>query len=106
MKKGIILLLIAVNAAACTAPEKPEEMATCDMYGGVAASTMSARQAGVSLSDMMKTSDSQSPGLSEISRHMIIEAYDEPEYSSELVKQRVIADFRDRWHLRCLKDTK
>lgn len=105
MKKGIALLLIAV--AACTAPEKPEDMdAICESAGLLAESIMEVRQAGGSLSSMMEPSDSQSPGFREIHRAMIIEAYDEPGYSSESVRQRVIADFRDRWHLLCLKDTK
>lgn len=99
MKKGIALLLIAFasNAAAGTALNDKY----CNGIGALAASAMGAHQSGVPLSTAIKVG-----ALDDVSRRIVIEAYEHPRYSTESVRQRAIADFRDKQHLRCLKDTK
>jgi hypothetical protein len=45
-------------------------------------------------------------GIMALSRDIIVEAYDEPHWSTPETKQRSIGDFRDKVHVECLKGVK
>jgi hypothetical protein len=69
----------------------------CDMIGQTAGMMMDLRQRGVSLS--------QGLGLSthEIVRRIVLDAWGYPAMRTAVEQERMIAEFRDAWHLHCLR---
>lgn len=73
----------------------------CEFLGKFAEIFMTSRQIGMPLSTALE-SIPDSP-LSEVMRTMILEAWGHPVYSTESISQSTISEFRDKWHLSCLK---
>lgn len=69
----------------------------CDGLSSLSEKIMEARQAGVSLSNALGIVQT------EATRMIVMDAWESPRYSTESVIQREIEDFRDRWHLTCLR---
>jgi hypothetical protein len=80
-----------------TGEETMEKSDYCETISELAEQIMTTRQNGVSLSDAL--------GISELDlvRAMVMNAWETPRYSMESLSQREIDDFRDKWHLLCLK---
>lgn len=77
--------------------EKLENDNYCETVSNLSENIMKSRQRGASLSDAL--------GISplEIVRTIVLDAWETPRYSMESLSQREIDDFRDKWHLLCLK---
>ena len=69
----------------------------CDGLSSLSEKIMEARQAGVSLSNALGIVQT------EATRMIVMDAWESPRYSTESIIQREIEDFRDRWHLTCLR---
>jgi len=89
------LLLVAFFATPSFAQETtPEEM--CPVVGSLAEATLEAYYSGVPMSQLLAIDS-----LSEIGRLMIMDAYDEPRYSTEEMIAEATFDFRTLWEHRC-----
>lgn len=69
----------------------------CEKISEISEAIMESRQRGVSLSNALGTSPL------DIVRTIVLDAWESPRYSTESVVQREVDDFRDQWHLVCLK---
>lgn len=76
-------------------PVDPDEY--CEVISRLSEKVMESRQAGVPLSNALGVAKT------DLSRMMVLEAWQTPRYSIESLSQREIDDFRDKWHLLCLK---
>lgn len=97
MKMHIVSALVAIMIAA-PAAATDEGQATCDEISALAEAIMTARQSGVSLGQAMSIADGNG-GVEE----MVIKAWEIPRYSTAQVQRREIEDFRDQWHLVCVR---
>ena len=70
----------------------------CEAVAGQAELVMKARQVGVSLSEAL-----EAVGDNEMGRVMVINAYELSRMHTEEYQQRMISDYRNLWHLACLK---
>ena len=98
------VLAFAAPAHAETAPAEPEDF--CERIGGLAEAVMSARQRGVTLSQIMTKFDpnregADSPEVDEIIRDMALIAYQQSQYSTPDIRNQVIADFRNEHETAC-----
>jgi hypothetical protein len=94
MKYAIIL------AAAIAA--SPAFADTCARIGEFAESTMGARQSGAALSRVIAVTNDLPP----LFRAIVLEAYEQPRYQSEMHKNREIQDFRNKWESACYRAKK
>jgi hypothetical protein len=96
-----LTLALAIISSPLLAQEPAEEPvgndAYCGMISKLSEQIMSSRQKGVSLSTALGIAKS------DLIRMIVMDAWESPRYSSETVSQREIDDFRDKWHLLCLK---
>lgn len=69
-----------------------------DTLAPLTEAVMKGRQNGVSLGEMMKIA-----GDSESMQSIVMAAFKQSAYNTESVKDKVIRDFRDEWHLACLQ---
>lgn len=98
--RNTILILSLVTSMAGSAGADPHDE-KCAALALLAEATMQSRQAGVSLSQMLgiiETDDSAA-----IFRTITLDAYDRPRMNMAENQQRMISDFRDEWHLLCMK---
>jgi len=75
----------------------------CEKVAELAEMIMSARQEGVPMVAMMK-SNSQGEGASELSRMLIIAAYEKPGFSTKENRSRAVVDFQNDVYLQCVKE--
>ena len=94
-----LLLTIALAATPAVAKEEATKQDICDAYGKVAEAIMTARQGGVSMSKSMALADDNN-----LVKSLVIEAYEQPAYSTESVKKKTIRDFADNFLLVCYKE--
>ncbi len=82
---------------ACCAPlSATAEPASCESVGSLAKAAMEARQGGVALQDLM-------PSANDLTKQLLIMAYEEPAYASERGRQAAITDFQNDVYLDCIK---
>lgn len=105
MKTTLIAALIFA-AFPAMAEEYVNTDVKCAAISALAESTMTARQNGVSMSYMMDMVGESEPWLVEIARPLVIAAYEHNRYHSWKVQRQKIEDFRDEWHLTCIKVSK
>ena len=94
MKYAIILAAAIAAAPAYADP--------CARIGSFAAEVMATRQSGAALSRVLAITDD----MPSIFRKIVLEAYEEPRYQSELHKQRSAQDYRNRWESACYRAKK
>ena len=94
MKTLVASILIAI-ASVASANE------FCESVGKFAEITMRGRQSGVPMSQVMKYATERD---NEMLQAMIMEAYNQPRYSSKEYQDRAVADFRNVWELACYKE--
>jgi hypothetical protein len=75
----------------------------CKSLGKSGELTMRSRQQGVDMSAVMELANKAGP-MKQVLRHMIIDAYDEPQYSSKEMQDRVIKEFSNQAQLKCYKN--
>lgn len=93
MKLGFVLGIFALVLAG---PARAEE-SDCARLARFAGTIMELHQNRVPLADVLALTDD--PILTEI----VLDAYDSIRFSTEGAQQRAVSDFRDRWHLACLR---
>ena len=98
---ALAVLAFAFLPQASTGKEKPAptQEQLCEIEGSLAKVVMDGRQLGFELSGMLKMVKTAPGG----SREMVLQAYEEPRYSTKAMQQRTITDFADNWLLRCLR---
>lgn len=97
--------LLAISLTVLSSSLMAEEMASnsmeneeyCEAISRLSEGIMKSRQAGVSLSDSLGIAQT------EVTRMIVLDAWESPRYSTKSVIQREVDDFRDKWHLGCLK---
>lgn len=79
----------------------------CRAFSNTAEAAMYARQNGTAMSTLMDHLKGGGPLKNEIVKSLVedvvMEAYSSPRHTSENTKHKAIQDFRDSWHLKCLK---
>lgn len=94
MKNFIIAALITVFPFAASSQDL-----TCADFGQLAENIMTARQNGVPLSQLMELlGELRSIELFE---KLVMEAYEQPRYSTKAVQNSTIEDYRNLWELGC-----
>jgi uncharacterized protein YggE len=113
MKRAFIT--VAAFAAAVALPANAQEASPrqkCALLSGYAEVAMLARQNGTDITVLFDrltaaASDSPDPELSErlskVFEAYLIEAYEQPHFSTEEMQQRTIADFKNAKHVECLR---
>ena len=62
---------------------------------------MTGRQNGVPLTKMMEVANSDNEQANDLTRKIILAAYEQPSYSTDEIKQRTITDFANDVALVC-----
>lgn len=78
--------------------------ALCSSIGKLAASIMSYRQDGGSYADMRRSlneSDSDNESVKKLNLSILSEAYREPRYMTDIMKERAVSDFSNMYELAC-----
>jgi hypothetical protein len=100
------LLKVAATATFAFAPPSSAqtEDEVCKVLGDLGAVTMTARQKGAPLSDILKLfNNSSDEYITELARKFAITAYELPRYLTEENQQQAISEFRDVIELACYK---
>lgn len=99
------ILTLALYATGSAGQEKyVPKSEWCSTVAYLAGSIMSSRQNGIALDDILKAIDgSGSERIRDVSRGMVLDAYEAPRYSTENAKQREITEFKNKWQLSCIK---
>lgn len=87
-----------IVAPATPQPKPKSEREGCDAVSHMAKTVMQQRQQGMSISEMMKHDQGQ-----DWIRKVMMDAYDEPRYSTSEYQQETIVEFSNKYHLLCLR---
>lgn len=100
------LIGITMAAALVFTPAAVKAESTCDNIASLAASVMEAHQSAVPLSEVMKMiGNKEHAAAKELATEMAMSAYSETRWHTEYSKMRSVSDFRDKWHMACLKSS-
>jgi len=88
-------------AALLLTPLAHADQSHCERVGILATSIMEARQSGAPMSELMKIADGN-----KLLQLMVVQAYEEPRFSSDRYQQNATNDFRAEWELACYKAMK
>lgn len=89
----IVLSMAIISDRASAAPHDEH----CDQVEEVAEAVMEARQRGVPARDMLGIAND------DITRAIVIDAYDSQRYSSHTLRERAVRDFAERVYITCHK---
>ena len=84
--------------AAPVLAQEPPPVEICADVGLLAEAVMDARKSGVSLAVGMEISAGNAPAL-----EIVMAAWEYPRMNVAENRQRAVSDFRDDWHLMCLR---
>ena len=105
--KHTTLTIAATLIASAASTYAPRSIAddVCAPIEGSARATMEARQSGVPLSTSIGIANNSggTKNTKELLTAMVLEAYEQPRYSTERMQQRSVRAFTDDWYLQCLK---
>lgn len=93
MRIGLLPLALVMAGLVGQANAEP---ASCESVGLLAQTVMEARQSGVAMQDVMQ-------GANELTKQLLIAAYEQPPYVSAAAKQRSITNFQNDVYLECVK---
>lgn len=99
MLKTIALSLLALVGTAAAAGDDGR----CEKVAELAEMIMNARQEGVPMVAMMKNS-SPGEGASDLSRMLIVAAYEKPGFSTKENRRRAVVEFQNDVYLQCVKE--
>lgn len=101
-----MLIVITLAAVMFSAPMAARANDACTNISEMAASVMLAHQNGVPMSTSVEIANSTGvEAVSELAMSMIMEAYGSSRWHTEKSKMRAVSDFRDKWHMACLKSS-
>lgn len=92
---AVILAVIFASPIHAEEPRSWKEQ--CQIVADYAEVVMTDRQNGEPMSKAMERSDNY------VAEKLVIEAYEEPRWNNDTQKSGAIADFRDRWYLKCAR---
>lgn len=98
--------LVVVSFLCLTAGPAFAQEDFCLEMGGIARTIMDMRQTGVPIDRSIKSIGAIKPPTEEIGatvRAMIVDAYDEPRYSTPAMQDRAVTEFANRTTVDCLK---
>jgi len=90
-----VLTTLAMFLATPVVSEEGEHI--CETLGDVAYKVMELRQGGVPMSTVMQISDS------ELVQAIVVDAYDQPRFSTDSYKREATNDFRNDVEVQCYK---
>lgn len=90
-----LLLMISAPAASLA---KPDASTLCPSVGNLAASALEAYYVGVPLGEMLEITGDFKMGI-----NIVLDAYDEPRYSTAEVIADATFDFRNKWEHQCFQ---
>ena len=97
----VLLVFIAIWFFAIPAHAEDD---VCRSVAGLAEKVMVARQAGVKLSAILQELETRSVGNAKpVIREVILGAYEKPRFTTEAYVERVIEEYRNTWHVECLR---
>lgn len=78
---------------------------TCDLVAVIAKATISARQSGVPMQQVMKKTEStmKEGALKDVARNIVEDAYTRPDYEVLVNKEQAASEFESSWYLQCYK---
>ncbi len=97
MKKLVLAITLAALSTSAFASEPVPMKETCSSIAEVARVTMTARQVGIPMRQLM------GPAEDSTIIDIITEAYGHPAYRTSEVQEKTIQDFEDLWYLKCVK---
>lgn len=100
MNKLLIALITAVSFSVSAKSDTEIINEYCDVIGKTASGIMTSRQKGTSIMPMLKIFKK------EVSRQLVLEAYDSPKYGTYKHKQQSITEFSNKAVIKCLKGFK
>jgi hypothetical protein len=92
MKKLITIAALTIACATASAST------ICQTVGKLAYTMMDARQAGLSLTELLAM-----PSRTPLGRTILLDAYESPRFHTEEMQERAKVDFRNKWELACVK---
>lgn len=99
LKAASAALLLSAGAAFAASPTPGADAdETCATYAELAESIMTNRQVGTSLGDLLDVVGDVSPA-----REMVLSAFEVSRRDSAAGRERAVSEFRDIWHLECLR---
>jgi len=104
MKKRLIIILAVFSSYIYPASEEVLNM--CSSYKVMAVTIMTNRQNEVDMSAMIEIAMNGDPIIQDLTVTLIVEAYEEPSYSSESYKEKAISEFANKVYLGCFKTFK
>lgn len=105
MKKIILAAALAITSimpTAALAQDKYEQAdEICGPIGELAATIMTARQNGASMSQMMGLARDVDPSIQGLVRALVTDSFDTPKYSSSEYRQDAISEFSNEMTAKC-----
>lgn len=102
------LLLVLLGVMTACPLWAAEPVKTCDLLSTISRAVMSARQASVAMPDVMEATEQNkvNGALGDWVDDIVIDAYEQPAYSSPEYQAKATNEFVSRWHLKCVKATR
>jgi hypothetical protein len=92
--------LFALLAAPVMASPAMDEF--CVGQGKLAAAIMDTRQSGVSIEKALSIAAESDHPADELSRALVLDAYGQPRYMTQAMREQATSDFRDKVTLTCI----
>jgi len=99
-----ILLIVAMLVLTSVPVMAEGELLSCKEVSDLASTMMECRQNGVPIAELLSYVDTKEMADIRSSVTAIaIEAYEEPNWSTEEFKKKSVVEFGNRWYMLCLK---
>lgn len=96
--KKLMLTVIFVLISSQSYAQEPGSKDVCEQLNLAAKTIMEIRQIGGSANEMMKIANK-----SEILKHIVIDAFNSPRYSTGEYQKSCVDEFKNKWYLLCIK---
>lgn len=97
MKALLLTLLLTTTSVTATELTKDEGIKFCEDVSEMSGLVMVMRQEDVTITEALVITKGAF-------KELIMDAYDTPKYSTDKFKKLSINEFRNKWHLACLKN--
>ena len=102
--KYLVAAVATVLLTSVTIYKEAQAQVICEAVDRLAKSIMEARQSGAALSDMLKVLDGpNNKTTGPFVRAVVMEAFEQPRYSTESMQQKTITEFANQQMLMCVK---
>lgn len=104
MNKISQFAVAAIFAVSYSVQADVDKAEYCATISKLSETVMTTRQRGISLNQMLEVTSEATAG-DELAKQMILDAFDQPRFSTASLQVRTIEDFRDKWTLICHRTT-